>query len=106
MPTSQQINNSLASQTRYSEPPLTQNSSAEALGGATATRPRNIPPQPMYKLTPISPEEDWAHEQASEMMFDDLVHTNSKISLPEEDVAFVKDLIRGSPFHSGERCVL
>jgi len=50
------------------------------------------------------PNEPWTHEVASEMMFDDLVQKNC-INIPQEDVNFIKDLIRGSPCHSGERWV-
>lgn len=36
----------------------------------------------------------WTHEDASEMMFDDLVRSNN-IDIDEDDVNFIKDLIQG-----------
>ncbi|KLO13832.1 hypothetical protein SCHPADRAFT_827447, partial [Schizopora paradoxa] len=47
----------------------------------------------------VLPGVKWSHEEASEMMFDDLIATNN-ISIPREDVDFIKDLIRGAPNHS------
>ncbi|EJD48053.1 HD-domain/PDEase-like protein [Auricularia subglabra TFB-10046 SS5] len=45
----------------------------------------------------------WEHEEGSELMFDELVEANKyKITISEEDVNFVKDLIRGEPRHSTE----
>jgi len=43
--------------------------------------------------------EEWSHEDASEMMFDDLIN-HYRIDIPQEDVSFVKDLIKGYPNHS------
>ena len=36
----------------------------------------------------------WSHEDASEMMFDDLVRSNG-IDIDEDDINFIKDLIQG-----------
>lgn len=46
--------------------------------------------------------EEWSHEDASEMMFDDLINSY-EIKLAPEDIAFVKDLIKGYPNHSKNR---
>lgn len=53
-------------------------------------------------MTADRPERGWTHEDASEMMFDDLVEQND-IQISEEDKNFVKDLIKGVPFHSKGR---
>ena len=45
------------------------------------------------------PGTTWEHEDASEMMLDDLVKTY-KIDISAKDVAFIKDLIRGSQKHT------
>ncbi|KAF9651040.1 HD-domain/PDEase-like protein [Thelephora ganbajun] len=42
------------------------------------------------------PGKYWKHEDASEMMFDDLVVKNN-IDLPENDIQFIKALIAGDP---------
>lgn len=44
----------------------------------------------------LSPGVHWKHEDASEMMFDDLVAKNN-IDLPENDIEFIKALIAGDP---------
>jgi hypothetical protein len=44
----------------------------------------------------LSPGKHWKHEEASEMMFDDLVAKNN-IDLPEMDIQFIKALIAGDP---------
>ncbi|PCH41716.1 hypothetical protein WOLCODRAFT_71312 [Wolfiporia cocos MD-104 SS10] len=46
------------------------------------------------------PGSKWCHEDASEMMFDDLVEDN-EIEISEEDVSFIKALIAGDP----KRCL-
>lgn len=43
-----------------------------------------------------SPGKHWKHEDASEMMFDNLVAKNN-IDLPENDAQFIKALIAGDP---------
>ena len=43
-----------------------------------------------------SPGTKWTHEEASEMMFDDLIKKND-IKIPSEDTEFVKALISGNP---------
>ena len=43
-----------------------------------------------------SPGTKWAHEEASEMMFDDLIKKND-IKIPFKDTEFVKALIAGNP---------
>lgn len=53
--------------------------------------------KPLVLLTrELSPGKQWKHEDASEMMFDDLVAKN-KINLPENDIRFIKALISGDP---------
>lgn len=53
--------------------------------------------QYLYYLTkPPSPGRQWKHEDASEMMFDDLVSKNN-IDMPENDIRFIKALIAGDP---------
>ncbi|EJD00742.1 uncharacterized protein FOMMEDRAFT_125131 [Fomitiporia mediterranea MF3/22] len=47
----------------------------------------------------VLPDQKWTHEDASEMMFDDLVRQNN-IPFDEGDVNFVKDLIKGSVCHT------
>jgi hypothetical protein len=42
----------------------------------------------------------WKHEDASEMMFDDLVQKN-KIEISKQDANFVKALIAGEPARAG-----
>ncbi|KAL0063992.1 hypothetical protein AAF712_009060 [Marasmius tenuissimus] len=44
----------------------------------------------------VLPEEDWTHEQGSEMMLDFLVKDNN-IEIAEKDLAFIKALILGKP---------
>lgn len=44
----------------------------------------------------------WTHEDASEMMFDDLVEQNG-IQIDQDDINFVKDLIKGEVRHSSAR---
>jgi len=44
----------------------------------------------------LSPGIHWKHEDASEVMFDDLVAKNN-IDLPENDIKFIKALIAGDP---------
>ena len=44
----------------------------------------------------LSPWKRWHHEDASEMMFDDLVAKNN-IDLPTNDIIFIKALIAGNP---------
>lgn len=44
----------------------------------------------------------WTHEDASEMMFDDLVEQNG-IQIDQDDINFIKDLIKGEVRHSGAR---
>ena len=44
----------------------------------------------------LSPGRHWHHEDASEMMFDDLVAKNN-IDLPKNDIRFIKALIAGDP---------
>jgi hypothetical protein len=44
---------------------------------------------------------DWKHEDASEMMFDDLVKTNN-IDISAEDAKFVKALIAGDASRCAE----
>jgi len=44
----------------------------------------------------LSPGKHWKHEDASAMMFDDLVAKNN-IDLPESDILFIKSLIEGDP---------
>ena len=44
----------------------------------------------------LSPGNHWHHEDASEMMFDDLVVKNN-IDLPKSDIRFIKALIAGDP---------
>ncbi|KIM78005.1 hypothetical protein PILCRDRAFT_608246 [Piloderma croceum F 1598] len=43
----------------------------------------------------------WKHEDASEMMFDDLIKKNG-IQIPDEDAEFIKALIAGEPTRSGD----
>lgn len=51
-------------------------------------------------------EKQWAHEEGYEMMFDDLVNDpENDITLSQEDVNLVKDLIRGEVFHSKDTYV-
>lgn len=45
------------------------------------------------------PGHPWTHEDASEMMFDDLIEKNG-IQIDRDDVNFIKDLIKGVPQHS------
>jgi len=47
----------------------------------------------------LSPGKHWHHEDASEMMFDDLV-TKNNIYLPKDDTRLIKALIAGDP----DRC--
>ncbi|TDL18439.1 HD-domain/PDEase-like protein [Rickenella mellea] len=47
----------------------------------------------------VLPGKSWSHEDASEMMFDDLILQN-EINIPQDDINFVKDLIKGVPNHS------
>lgn len=47
------------------------------------------------------PGKHWKHEDASEMMFDDLIVKNN-IDLPENDVRFIKALIAGDPGRCSE----
>ena len=51
---------------------------------------------PFFLTKRSSPGKDWKHEDASEMMFDDLV-TKNNINLPENDIRFIKALIAGNP---------
>ena len=46
--------------------------------------------------TTDSPETKWTHEDASEMMFDDLILKND-INISPKDADFVKALIAGEP---------
>lgn len=46
-----------------------------------------------------SPGQEWTHEDASEMMFDDLVQKNG-IMIEQDDINFIKDLIKGTVRHS------
>ncbi|RKP09607.1 HD phosphohydrolase domain-containing protein [Thamnocephalis sphaerospora] len=48
------------------------------------------------------PGYNWSHEQGSEMMLDYLVEENN-LDLEQEDVRFIKDLIRGEPHYSAAR---
>ena len=43
---------------------------------------------------------NWKHEDASEMMFDDLVQKN-KMEISKQDANFVKALIAGEPAMTG-----
>lgn len=52
----------------------------------------------------ISPGSKWSHEDASELMFDDLVKDND-IDIEQDDVNFIKDLIKGEPKHSSKKYV-
>ncbi|KAL5530824.1 hypothetical protein ACEPAF_7082 [Sanghuangporus sanghuang] len=47
----------------------------------------------------VLPEQAWTHEDASEMMFDDLVKRNN-VPIDQDDVNFIKDLIKGTVRHS------
>ena len=49
-----------------------------------------------FLISGPSPGKRWRHEDASEMMFDDLVAKNN-IYLPENDTRFIKALISGNP---------
>lgn len=49
---------------------------------------------PVFLTRQLSPGMHWKHEDASEMMFDDLVAKNG-IDLPENDIRFIKALIAG-----------
>lgn len=49
-----------------------------------------------------SPGQEWTHEDASEMMFDDLVEKNG-IQIEQDDINFIKDLIKGKPRHSEKK---
>lgn len=51
------------------------------------------------------PGKDWTHEDASEMMFDDLIDKNC-IDIDQHDVNFIKDLIKGVTNHSKHKYVL
>jgi len=51
---------------------------------------------PVFLTGQPSPGKHWKHEDASEMMFDDLVVKN-RIDLPENDIRFIKALIAGDP---------
>ncbi|EMD31788.1 hypothetical protein CERSUDRAFT_119364 [Gelatoporia subvermispora B] len=44
----------------------------------------------------VLPGADWTHEDASEMMFDDLIKQNN-LEIDEDDVTFIKALIAGEP---------
>ena len=46
-------------------------------------------------LSIYRPGSKWSHEDASEMMFDDLVRSNG-IDIDEDDINFIKDLIQGN----------
>lgn len=48
------------------------------------------------------PDVQWTHEDASEMMFDDLVEQNG-IQIAQDDINFIKDLIKGEVRHSNEK---
>ena len=50
------------------------------------------------------PDSKWTHEDASEMMFDDLIRDND-IDISQDDVNFIKDLIKGAPKHSAHKYV-
>ncbi|KAH8115674.1 hypothetical protein DFH11DRAFT_1299236 [Phellopilus nigrolimitatus] len=50
----------------------------------------------------VLPGYKWTHEEASEMMFDDLVEKNG-IQIEQDDMNFVKDLIRGRVRHSAKK---
>lgn len=52
----------------------------------------------------VSPGSKWSHEDASELMFDDLVKDNG-IDIEQDDVNFIKDLIKGEPKHSSKKYV-
>lgn len=51
-----------------------------------------------------SPGSTWTHEDASELMFDHLVQDNA-IDIDQDDVNFIKDLIKGVPKHSAHKYV-
>lgn len=48
----------------------------------------------VFLISEPSPGKQWKHEDASEMMFDDLVEKNN-IHLPQNDIRFIKSLIAG-----------
>lgn len=50
----------------------------------------------------VLPGRQWTHEDASEMMFDDLVEKND-IQIDQDDINFIKDLIKGVPSHSAHK---
>lgn len=56
----------------------------------------------MVTLLSCRPLVRWTHEDASEMMFDDLVEQNG-IQIDQDDINFVKDLIKGEVRHSSAR---
>ena len=49
-----------------------------------------------------SPDHTWTHEDASEMMFDELVKENN-VPINQDDVNFIKDLIKGTVRHSARK---
>ena len=53
-------------------------------------------------LVESRPDQKWTHEDASEMMFDDLVKQNN-IPIDQDDVNFIKVLIKGTIRHSAEK---
>jgi hypothetical protein len=61
-------------------------------------RPRHVHYSqfPVSLTEQLSPGKQWKHEDASEMMFDDLIAKNN-IDLPENDIQFIKALIAGDP---------
>ncbi|KAF8318219.1 hypothetical protein DL93DRAFT_2095395 [Clavulina sp. PMI_390] len=52
----------------------------------------------------VRPDRKWCHEEGSEMMFDALIKENPHIPISQDEINFVKDLIRGRPrLTSGEK---
>lgn len=58
-------------------------------------------------LTICSPNYEWKHEDASELMFEAMVQEN-EIDIPRQDIEFVRDLIAGKDRHprNGEKSFL
>ncbi|KAI5120720.1 hypothetical protein M0805_006427 [Coniferiporia weirii] len=48
-----------------------------------------------FFIPAVLPDQKWTHEDASEMMFDDLVRQN-EIEIDLDDINFIKDLIKGT----------
>lgn len=51
-----------------------------------------------FSTVQANPEEDWSHEDASIMMFDDILKENPDLDFLPQEVRFIKELINPSQF--------